>query len=98
ARADGGIRQLENVAARSDRKLFLAVATIESSAWQGKSRTTARAMLRTVLTKIGQEERGVQIFAEPRVTLGGLKGNVPVSIDNRLDYAVKVRLKLKYST
>jgi Family of unknown function (DUF6049) len=98
ARADSGIRQLDNLAAHSDSKLFLAVATIESSAWQGKSRKTVRAMLSTVMSKIGQQERGVQIFAEPRVTLGGLKGSVPVSIDNRLGYAVKVRLKLTYST
>jgi len=98
ARADGGIRQLQNVAARPDSKLFLAVATIESSAYQGKSRKIALAMLRIVMSKVGQQERGVQIFAEPRVTLGGLKGSVPVSIDNRLGYAVKVRLKLNYST
>jgi hypothetical protein len=98
AAADGGILQLDNMAAHPDSRLFLAVATIESSAWQGRSRKTARAMLRTVMTKIGQQERGVQIFAEPRVTLGGLKGSVPVSIDNRLGYAVQVRLKLSYST
>jgi len=98
ARADGGLHQLVNMAAHPDSKLFLAVATIESSAWQGKSRKTARAMFRTVMSKIGQQERGVQIFAEPRVTLGGLKGSVPVSIDNRLGYAVQVKLKLNYST
>jgi len=98
ARADNGIRQLDNMAAHPDSKLLLAVATIESSAYQRKSRKIARAMLRTVMSKVGQQERGVQIFAEPRVTLGGLKGSVPVSIDNRLGYAVKVKLKLNYST
>ena len=96
--ADSGIHQLYTMAAHPNDKLFLAVATVESSAWEGKSRKIARAMLRTVMAKIGQEERGVQIFAEPRVTLGGLKGSVPVSIDNRLGYAVQVKLKLKYST
>jgi hypothetical protein len=36
----------------------------------------------------------VQIESEQRFTLGGLKGSVPVSIDNTLNYAVAVRLKL----
>jgi hypothetical protein len=92
-RVDTGIAQLDDVAANHDNKLSLAVATIESSAWQGKSRSTARAMLTTVIGKIDKQERAVQIFAEPKVTLGGLKGSVPVSIDNGLGYAVRVRLK-----
>ena len=32
-----------------------------------------------------------------RITLGGLKGTVPVSIYNPLDFAVKVRVRLYYS-
>jgi hypothetical protein len=92
---DSGIEQLDEMAATWDDSLSLAAATIESSAWQGKLRGNAWALLRTVISEINQQERGVQIFAESRVTLGGLKGNVPVSIDNRLDYAVKVRLRLQ---
>jgi hypothetical protein len=92
---DSGIGQLEQMAANRETSLSLAAATIESSAWQGKSSRTTWALLRTVIGKINQQERGVQIVAESRVTLGGLKGNVPVSIDNRLGYAVNVRLKLQ---
>jgi len=94
---DHGIIQLTNMAANPNQDLPLAVATIESSAWRGKSSRTAHAnnMLKTVLGKIYQQERGVVILAEPRVTLGGLKGSVPVSIDNRLGYAVKVQLRLQ---
>ncbi|HUB42388.1 MAG TPA: DUF6049 family protein [Streptosporangiaceae bacterium] len=97
-RVDHGISELDSMAAKPNDSLPLALATIESSAWRGKSQATARAMLTTVLSKIDKQESGVQIFAEPRVTLGGLKGSVPVSIDNRLGYAVKVALSLHSDT
>ena len=97
AGVDGKISQLQSIAAYPNESLSLAVATVESSAWQGKSRSTARSMLATVRADIAGQELGVQIFAEPRVTLGGLKGNVPVSIDNKLGYEVRVKLRLNYS-
>jgi hypothetical protein len=95
--ADHGVHALDKMAARPNinNNLFLAVATIESSAWRGKASRTARAMLATVLSQIAKQEHAVQIFAEPKVTLGGLKGSVPVSIDNGLDYAVKVQLQVQ---
>jgi hypothetical protein len=94
---DSEIQQLQSIAANQADFLALAVATVESSAWRGKSRASALTMLRTVRTSITQQEAQVRILAEPRVTLGGLKGNVPVSIDNGLGYAVKVKLQLRYS-
>ncbi len=36
----------------------------------------------------------MSIIGDGRTTLGGQKGSVPVSIDNRLDYAVRVRIRL----
>jgi hypothetical protein len=90
------IGQLQSMQANPDDYLSLAVATAESSAWQGKTRR-ALAILDTVNKQIANQEHDVQIFAEPRVTLGGLKGIVPVSIDNRLGYKVRVRLNLQYS-
>jgi hypothetical protein len=94
-RLDHKASQLENLAAKPADSLPLAVATVESSAWQGRSTRTALRMLAFVKTEISRQEHGVRIFAEPRVTLGGLKGSVPVSIDNRLGYAVKVRLHVE---
>jgi hypothetical protein len=91
------IGQLLSLQANPDEYLLLAVATAESSAWQGRSRANALNMLDMVQSQIGKQEKDVQIFAEPRVTLGGLKGIVPVSIDNRLGYKVRVRLNLQYS-
>jgi hypothetical protein len=96
---DRGISELAKLAVTPNNSLPLALATIESSAWQGRSGRTARTtMLKTVLGKIKKQESSVQILAEPRVTLGGLKGSVPVSIDNRLGYAVKVTLRLHSET
>lgn len=94
---DYKIAQLQSMAAVPSDSLSLAASTVESSAWQGQSRTTALAMLRALTSQIAKQEHDVQVYAEPRVTLGGLKGNVPVSIDNRLGYAVQVRLQLRYS-
>jgi hypothetical protein len=94
-RLDNKKSQLAAIAAQPDNNLFLAVATVESSAWQGRSTRTALRMLAFVRYVIGRQEHEVQILAEPRVTLGGLKGTVPVSIDNRLGYTVKVKLDLK---
>ena len=94
-RLDNKKNQLETLAAKPDNNLLLAVATVESSAWQGRSNRIALRMLAYVRRVIGRQEREVQILAEPRVTLGGLKGSVPVSIDNRLGYSVKVKLELR---
>jgi hypothetical protein len=94
---DRDITQLESIRARPAQDLYLAVSTVESSAWQGTSRAVARDMLATLASRIDFEQQAVKIIAEKRITLGGLKGSVPVSIDNALGYAVKVRLLLEYS-
>ncbi len=54
-------------------------------------------MLATVAKRIAQEQQAVRIIAEKRITLGGLKGSVPVSIDNHLSYPIRVELQLQYS-
>jgi hypothetical protein len=94
---DREIVQLENLHARPAHDLFLAVSTLESSAWQGVSSPTPAAMLATLSSRIAVQQQGVLIIAEKRITLGGLKGSVPVSIDNRLGYPVRVQLQLQYS-
>ncbi len=91
------IAQLQSIRARPDADLYFALFAVESSAWQGKSRATAKAMLGTLTGHIANEQQSVKIFAESRITLGGLKGSVPVSIDNSLGYAIKVKLQLQYS-
>jgi Family of unknown function (DUF6049) len=93
---DRQISELEALKARPDPDLYLAVSTIESSAWNGKSKSTAQAMLTALTNRVAAEPHAIQIIAENRITLGGLKGSVPVSIDNRLGYAVQVRLQLQF--
>ncbi len=94
---DREIVQLENLHARPAHDLFLAVSTLESSAWQGVSSPAPAAMIATLNSRIAVQQQGVRIIAEKRITLGGLKGSVPVSIDNRLGYPVRVQLQLQYS-
>jgi hypothetical protein len=94
---DRGITQLESIRARPDNDLYLAISAVESSAWRGTSTDVAQAMLAAMSRLITRQQQAVQIIAEKRITLGGLKGSVPVSIDNRLGYAVKVQLQLQYS-
>jgi hypothetical protein len=94
---DRGITQLESIRASPDNDLYLAISAVESSAWLGTSADVAQAMLATMTQRITYQQQAVQIIAEKRITLGGLKGSVPVSIDNKLGYAVKVQLQLQYS-
>jgi hypothetical protein len=91
------IFQLEAIRARPDPDLYLALSAVESSAWRGASKATANAMLGTLSRWFAAEQGRVKIIAEKRITLGGLKSSVPVSVDNHLDYAVKVQLRLQYS-
>jgi hypothetical protein len=91
------VNQLQAIRARPDPGLYLAVSTLESSAVQGAPTNSADAMLAAVAKRIVDEQHAVRIIAEKRITLGGLKGSVPVSIDNGLSYPVKVELQLQYS-
>src|SRR5215472_5842371 len=83
---DREIAQLEGIRAHADPALYLAVSTLESSALLGTSTGTTDAMVATVVKRIDSAQQSVRIIAEKRITLGGLKGSVPVSIDNRLGY------------
>jgi hypothetical protein len=94
---DGLITQQEGIRTVPDDSLYIALATVESSAWRGKP-TAAMTSLRTVLAGVSSESSAVQIVADSRITLGGLKGNPPVSIDNRLGSAVRVRLTWQVSS
>jgi len=94
---DGEIRELQGIRAHPDPDMYLALSTLESSALQSTSANTVDAMLGTVVWRIVVQQQAVRIIAEKRITLGGLKGSVPVSIDNRLGYPVKIALQLQYN-
>lgn len=98
SRAGKYVAQVELLKASPDNSLFQAIATVESSAWRGKTKTTALDQLESLVGRLRGQEQDVQIVAEKRVTLGGLKGSVPVSIDNQLDYPVRVQLTITAPT
>jgi hypothetical protein len=80
-----------------DQSLVQAVSTIESSAYSARFKATALGMVEMLAGRMAAQEQKVHIVAENRITLGGTHGNVPVSIDNRLPFAVRVTLQLSYS-
>jgi Family of unknown function (DUF6049) len=94
---DQGMAELGSVRASYSADLGEAVAALESSAWRHRSRAQQLSRLVRLDQHVNAWERDVFLVTEGRVTLGGLKGNVPVVIDNRLGYAVTVRLQLSWN-
>jgi Family of unknown function (DUF6049) len=72
-----------------------AAVAIESSAWRGSGAAAQQgaALARQISGYLTAQARELRVFVVTRVTLGGLKGTVPVSISNGLNYAVNVRLQ-----
>jgi hypothetical protein len=93
--ADGLINQISAIQA-SDQQLYLASTALESSGWHGLSRTAQLAQITPLIKYMRVQQQGVSVRVTSRVILGGLKGTVPVLIDNRLDYPVKVRVALSF--
>jgi Family of unknown function (DUF6049) len=94
--ANRGVALAQGLRVTSSPQLSWAMAGVESSAWRDtrRGRRPARAILRRINLYVAQQEAGVSLFGEEHTTLGGQKGSVPVTIDNRLGYAVRVRIKL----
>jgi Family of unknown function (DUF6049) len=76
-------------------RLTAGVAATESSAWRGSTanRDAGTAMLKRVSGYLSQVDQKVQVINSGRVTLVGSSGSLPVSIQNRLSVAIKVRLQ-----
>ncbi len=72
-----------------------AAAAIESSAWRGGGSAARQgaALARQISAYLAGQAGRLKVFVVRRVTLGGLKGTVPVSISNGLSYAVNVKLQ-----
>ena len=71
------------------------VAATESSAWRGSpaNRDAGTAMLNRVSGYLSRAARKVQVINSGRATLVGSSGSLPVSIQNGLSAAIKVRLQ-----
>jgi Family of unknown function (DUF6049) len=96
AALDSAVTQLQLLREYVDPDLYLAVSTVESSAYAGRFKGAALAMIATLTKQIAQQQNLVHIVAESRITLGGLHGSVPVSVDNKLGYPVQVALSISY--
>jgi Family of unknown function (DUF6049) len=94
--ANRGAQLAQSIPAHPGPQLYRAIAGIESSAWRGSlaGQRHAQAMLRRVTDYVSRQVYGVSIIAPGRVTLGGQKGDIPIPIDNRLRYPVRVKVQL----
>jgi Family of unknown function (DUF6049) len=99
AQADQAVALVQSIQVTPSTRLSPAVAAVESSAWRGSAagQQQAQVMLRRVLRYLSLQERGVTIVEPGRDTLGGQTGPIPISIDNKLPYAVQVRVKFSVS-
>ncbi len=91
---DQRIRELQSILVKPDQALSLAVAAIESSMWRGgrKNEAGARKLLHQLAGDVTKLTHSVHVIGDGHVTLGGLKGNVQVLIDNQLNRAVRVKV------
>ena len=92
---DGLISQISAIQA-TNQGFYLTSIALESSAWHGLPQKTQRAHISPLVAYLHAQQGGVSVRVTSRVILGGLKGIVPVLIDNRLDYPVKVRVALRW--
>jgi len=88
-------RLLKSVEQGPDPALSYVAAAVESSAWRGGGQAGQQgaALAQQLLGYLRSKEGQLTVLGVPRVTLGGLKGTVPVSISNGLGYTVHVKLQ-----
>jgi hypothetical protein len=88
------VTAVSNIAAKPGptTQASLALADLESANWPAHGQAARLAGLSALASLLVAEQGQIRIVAGSRVTLGGLKGNFPVVIDNQLDFEVEVRL------
>ncbi len=90
-------RLLESILTNPTASYRKAIARLESSAWRGSSQAKGKDLIRQAGAYLDSQERMVAIIPSSQVTLGGNRGTVPVSIENKLSHAVQVRLQATVS-
>jgi hypothetical protein len=93
---DQRVQLLQSILVRPSPDLGYAIAAAESAAWRGGAAAArpATQLLNTLSSYVSAQESGLSLVTPGRVTLGGLRGSVPVSISNHLSYPVLVRLQV----
>jgi len=96
---DTGLRSYKSILAQPTTRyldqLTAGVAATESSAWRGggTARAAGTAMLNRVSGYLSQVDKKVQVINSGRATLVGSSGTLPVSIENDLSVAIRIRLQ-----
>jgi hypothetical protein len=93
---DAQVRLLKSIQLTADPALDRAIFAIESSAWRGGGQAGQQAatLEQQFSGYLAHEQAKLKIIVTPREQLVGRTGTVPVSISNRLPYAVKVKLQV----
>lgn len=69
-----------------------ALAATESAVWRGRGGAPGRALAASLKGYLDNAESKVRIITSPQVPMGGSSGQVPVSIQNGLLEAIRVRV------
>jgi hypothetical protein len=79
-------------AAAYTRSLDEALLATQSAAWRGGGRPRGAALIRGLNAYITSAENKVRIISSAQVPMGGASGLVPVTIENGLHQAIRVRV------
>jgi hypothetical protein len=88
------IQVIEGIRLSPDPQLDYAVAGAESSSWRGAGSAAQGRLISRLATYVESQQHDLRVISQPHVTLGGLNGTIPVSIDNQLSYPVRLRLQV----
>jgi hypothetical protein len=93
-----GVTAVSNIAAgpAPGTEASMALAGLESANWPAHDQVARLAGLDALAKSLADQQGDIRIVADSRVTLGGLKGNMPVVIDNTLPYEVEVKLRATF--
>ncbi len=92
---DQQVKLLQDIQQNPDPTLYYGVAAVESAAWRGGGSAEEQGsdQAQQYAQYLSGQANRLTVIGPDRITLAGLKGAVPVSIYNRLGYAVKVMLE-----
>jgi hypothetical protein len=79
-------------AAAYTRSLNEALLATQSAAWRGAGQPRGEALTRGLFTYVKSAENKVRIISSDQVPMGGASGLVPVTIENGLHQAIRVRV------
>jgi Family of unknown function (DUF6049) len=93
---DRDVRLVQSMTVDPVPQLNRSIAGVESAAWRVSpaQRRHARALLSNIVSYVSRQENEVSIISPGHLTLGGQKGAIPITINNKLHHSVQVRVQL----